>query len=144
MDMKKIIFLLVLVISLGSFTSFKKSWMYIGSARDGDKWYVNSSCDSKNGSGNDKYIKTWVKTEFRKRTLKKNGKTLTYTNVHQLELVEVNCKNRQIKYITTALYDAQGKVIDMWSWNENELAWINVVPGSMAEAVMIAVSERFN
>src|SRR5262245_43795748 len=128
----------MLVISLSAFTSFKAGWEYIGSGVGGDKWYVNSTYNIKNGFENNASVKIWVKTEIKKKTVKKNGKALTYLNAQQLELIEVNCKNRQIKYITTALCDAQGQVIDTWSWNENELAWVNVVPGSMADAVVNA------
>jgi hypothetical protein len=126
-------------------SSFCQEWVYVGADTDGDKWYVKSSYIKKEGFNNPAdEIRIWTKKELKKTTIKKNGKSLTYTNAKELQLIVVNCTDKQIKFVTTTVYNSQGKVIDSYTLEEYEQEWVDVVPDSMGEAMLNKICGLFN
>lgn len=138
----KAIILLISVLLIGH-KSIAQDWVYVGADTEGTKWYVKSSYVSKDGYSNSG-IKIWTKMESKKTTVKKNGKTLTYTNTKELQLIFADCNDRRIKFVTTTVYNSQGKVVDTVTLEDYEQEWKDVVPDSMGEAMLDKICELFN
>lgn len=141
--MKSVI--IILSLFLVGQTSYCQDWVSVGSDADGGKWYIKSTYVKKDGFGNSgDNIRIWTKKELKKTTIKKNGKSLTYTNVKELQLIVADCTDRKIKFVTTTVYNSQGKVIDSYTLEEYEQDWHDVVPDSMGEAMLDKICELFN
>lgn len=69
---------------------------------------------------------------------------MTYTNAKELQLVIADCNDKKIKIITTTVYNAQGTVIDNYTYEEYEQEWIDIVPDSMGESMLDKICELFN
>ena len=122
-----------------------QDWISVGADNEGDKWYVKSTYVSKNGFGNSQdNIKIWTKQELKKITIKKNGKTLTYTNAKKLQLVVADCSEQKVKFITTTVYNSQGKIIDNYTIADYEQEWKDIVPDSIGESMLNKICELFN
>jgi hypothetical protein len=139
----KAFILLISVLFIGH-KSIAQDWTYVGSDTEGSKWYVKSSYVSKDGYSNSGSIKIWTKKELKKTTVRKNGKTLTYTNAKELQLIFADCTDKRIKFVTTTVYNSQGKVVDSWTLEDYEQEWNDVVPDSMGEALLDKICELFN
>ncbi len=139
---KLFIFLFLFLLSL---KGISQDWTFVSTDVDGDKWYIKSSYISKRGFENlDNAIRIWTKKELKKKTVKKNGKSLIYANVKELQLIEADCNDKRIKIITTILYNSSGKVIDTRAVAEYEQEWRDTVPESMGEAIIQKICELFN
>lgn len=137
--------LIALALLFFGHTSFGQDWIYVSSDKDGDKWYIKSTYVKKDGFGNaGDNIKIWTKKELKKTTVKKGGKTLTYTNAKELQLIIVDCTDRRIKIVTTTVYNSQGKSVDSYTYEEYEQEWMDVVPDSMGEVMLDKICELFN
>jgi len=138
-------FLLILSILLAGQISYSQDWVSVGSDLDGNKWYVKSTYVKKEGFGDSGgEIRIWTKKELKKKTIKKNGKALVYLNVKELQLIVADCTDKKIKFVTTTVYNSQGKLIDTFTLEEYEQDWHDVVPDSMGEALLDKVCELFN
>lgn len=138
---------LIIILSLFFFgqTSYCQDWISVGTDSGGNKWYIKSSYVKKEGYGDSgDNIRIWTKKELNKKTIKKNGKSLTYTNVKELQLIVGDCNERKIKFVTTIVYNSQGKLIDSYTLEEYEQEWQDVVPESMGEAILDKICELFN
>jgi hypothetical protein len=122
-----------------------QDWVLVGADSDNNNWYIKSSYVSKDGyDGTSGNIKIWTKKELKKTSVKKNGKTLTYTNAKELQLVFADCNDRKIKFVTTTVYNSAGKVISSWTLADYQQEWIDVVPDSMGESMIDKICELFN
>jgi hypothetical protein len=138
---------LIIILSLFfvGHTSYCQDWVPVCTAADGGKWYIKSTYVKKDGFENSgDNIRIWRKIERKKTTIKKNGKSLTYTNVQKLQLIVVDCSDRKIKYVATVVYNSQGEVIDSYNFEEYEQEWNDVVPDSVDEATLDKICELFN
>ncbi len=135
----KALIILISVLFIGQ-KSVCQDWVYAGSDAEGTKYYAKSSYVSKDYGK----IKIWTKRESKKTTVKKNGKTLTYLNAKELQLIVVDCSEKKIKSITTIVYNAQGKVVDSYTLSDYEQEWIDIVPDSLGEAMLEKICELFN
>lgn len=125
--------------------SLCQDWYYVGVDKDGDKWYVKSSYVKKEDDyGSGENIKIWTKKELKKTTIKRKGKSLTYTNAKELQLILANCSDKRIKVITTTVYNSQGNVIVNYTYEDYEQEWIDIVPDSVGESVLNKICELFN
>ena len=138
--------LLTLTLLFVGHKSFSQDWVYAGADSDGDKWYVKSTFVKKeeNFGGSGESIRIWTKKEINKKTIRKGGKTLTYANVKELQLIIADCSDRKLKFVTTTVYDSKGKVIHSWTLQDYEQEWSDVVPDSMGEAMLNKICELFN
>lgn len=140
----KTLIILISVLFMG-YKGIAQDWLYVSSDKEGSKWYVKSSYVSRDGyDGNSGNIKIWTKKELKKRTIKKKGKTLTYTNAKELQLIFADCSDRKIKFVTTTVYNSEGNVIDSWTLEDYEQEWNDVVPDSMGEAMLDKICGLFN
>ena len=139
----KAIILIISILLIGQ-KSIAQDWIYVSTDKEGGKWYVKSTYVLKNGYNNSGSIKIWTKKELKKTTVKKNGKTFTYTNVKELQLIYADCSDRRIKFITTTVYNSQGKVVHSWTNEEYEQEWIDVVPDSVGNAMLDKICELSN
>ena len=125
-------------------TSFAQDWVYVGADSDENKWYVKSEYVKKGSlDDSENSFRIWTKKELKKTTIKKNGKTLTYTNVKELQLIVADCEERKIKFVTNTVYDSQGKIIESNTLLDFLQAWVDVVPDSMGEAMLDKICELF-
>ena len=139
----KAFILFISILFIGN-SSFAQDWTFVGADRDGNKWYVKSSYVSKDEFTNNDIFKIWTKKEVLKETIKKNGKTLTYSNAKELQLIFADCTERRIKFVSSIVYSAQGKVLNNWSLEDYEQEWKDVIPDSMGEAMLNKICELFN
>lgn len=139
----KAFILFISILFIGN-SSFAQDWTFVGADRDGNKWYVKSSYVSKDEFTNNDIFKIWTKKEILKETIKKNGKTLTYSNVKEIQLIFADCTERRIKFVSSIVYSAQGKVLNNWSLEDYEQEWKDVIPDSMGEAMLNKICELFN
>lgn len=117
----------------------KNVWISVGSSAKGDKWYIYNSRVSKEYSR----IKLWVKSELKSYTTRKNGRSVTYTNVHSLLLCLFDCSEREYKVLTTKYYNAKGELISEYEDGEYEASKA-ITPGTVMEAVFEKACERYN
>jgi len=126
-------------------TSFAQDWVFVGTDSEDNKWYVKSEYVKKgdyDNSGDN--IRIWTKKELKKTTIKKSGKTMSYANVKELQLIVTDCSEKKIKFVTSTVYDSQGKSIDSWTLPDYAQEWVDVVPDSMGEAILNKICELFN
>lgn len=135
--MKLIILISILFIGQKSVC---QDWVSVGTDTEGTKYYTKSTYVSKDGEN----IKIWTKQELKKTTIKKNGKTLTYLNAKELQLLVIDCTEKRIKIISKIVYNSQGNVVDNWTLKDYEQEWVDVVPDSMGEAMLQKICELFN
>lgn len=124
-----------LFIACNSFSqeSTDERWEYIGQSKDKEKYYIDitTKFNSDDVFGNKE---VWVKCVAPVKKLKKNGKTLTYSNAVILTLHEINCSKSEMKVKQEVIYDSKGKLIDSW---DNEFgSFKKVVPGTIGEMVL--------
>lgn len=139
----KAFILIISILFIGN-SSFAQDWTFVGADKDGNKWYVKSSYVSKDEYTNNGIIKIWTKKEILKETIKKNGKSVTYSNVKELQLIFADCTERRIKFVSSVAYSAQGKVLNNWTLEDYEQEWNDVIPDSMGEAMLNKICELFN
>ena len=139
----KSIFLTTTIVMI-ALTSFAQDWVYVGADSDENKWYVKSEYVKKGSlDDSENSFRIWTKKELKKTTIKKNGKTLTYTNVKELQLIVADCEERKIKFVTNTVYDSQGKIIESNTLLDFLQAWVDVVQDSMGEAMLDKICELF-
>ncbi len=137
----KALFILLSALFIGH-KGLAQDWVYAGSDNEETKYYVKSTYVSKdNYEGG---IKVWTKKEKKKATVKKNGKTLTYLNAKELQLLVIDCGEKKMKIVSTIVYNSQGKVVDSWTLKDYEQEWDDIVPDSMGEAMLDKTCELFN
>ena len=73
--------------------------------------------------------------------MRKNGRVVVYTNVKTMQLVEIDCIERKLKYNTIIWYDSKGNVILS---KDEESDWRNVVPETIGEQLFKKVCKLFN
>lgn len=139
----KLFIILVSVLFDGHF-SIAQDWVYIGADRDSSKWFVKSSYVTKDSHINPGSIKIWTKKESKITTIKKKGKTLTFSDAKELLLIFADCNDRRIKFVSSALYNSSGKVVDSWTLEEYEQEWNDVFPDSIGETMLNRICELFN
>jgi len=137
--------ILALVLLFFGQSVFCQDWIYVGTDKDGGKWYLKSSYVKKGDlSALEDGVKIWTKKESGKTTIKKGNKTFTYTNVKELQLIVADCTDKKIKIITSSVYNSQGKTIDSWTLKEYEQEWVDVVPESVGEMLLNKICNLFN
>lgn len=137
--------LIVITLLVFGQVTFCQDWISVGTDSDGGKWFIKSTYVKKEGFGSSEgSIRIWTKKELNRKTIKKGGKSLTYTNVKELQLIVVDCGDKKIKFVTTTVYNSQGKVIDSFTLEDYEQEWHDVVPDSIGEAMLDKVCVLFN
>lgn len=125
--------------------SYSQDWVLAGSDKEDNNWYVKSSYVKKEESIlGDEEIRIWIKKEWKKKTIKKAGKSYTYTNAKELMLVVADCENQRLKFVSSTVYNSEGKVVDNWKRQDFEQEWTDVVPDSVGEGLLKKICELFH
>ena len=115
----------------------ENEWIDARTLANGDKLFLKSSYVSKNES----LIKIWAKKEFKKMSLNKNGRRITYKNGTSLALFEINCNDRKVKIDSNIYYDSQGNIIER---SDAVGDWENAIPDSNGEFILDKACSLFN
>lgn len=115
----------------------ENEWIDVRTLANGDKLFLKSSYVSKNES----FIKIWAKKEFKKMSLNKNGRRITYKNGTALALFEINCNDRKVKIDSNIYYDSKGNIIES---SDTEGDWENAIPDSNGEFLLEKACDIFN
>ncbi len=117
----------------------KNVWIKVGETKDGDRWYIYNSVASKEYST----IKLWVKNEYKTLSVKKNGKSVTYSNGKTLTLCLFHCVDKEYKILVVKNYDSKGNLINEYEFGEYE-DWKTPAPQTVIEMVLKESCERYN
>ena len=120
--------------SLKSTNNSNSKWTAIATFQDGKEEY--SIYKSAPIEWNDDYVAQWVKNEG---TFKHEGKT--YYNATQLQLLIVDCKDKDIAITRLVLRDSNGKVVYDNDYGD-EVEVMLVTPESIAEFLLGAICEQ--
>lgn len=129
--------ILMMIIAISSFTpihSFSQDWIYVDMDISGNKNYIRSEYISKSSEG----IKIWEKILRPKVILNKK----VYTNVTENALLLVNCVTKEYSLLQLVKYNNKDDII--YSEDFDNPDWVNVVPESIAEEVLLKVCQLFN
>jgi clan AA aspartic protease (TIGR02281 family) len=113
-------------------------WIKSVSSKE-DKWYIYNSTVSKEYST----IKIWVKNEFKTHTIKKNGKSMAYSNGNSLMLCLFQCSDKEYKILSIKNYDSKGSIINQEDFGEYG-EWETPAPGTIIHKLLNDVCEKFN
>jgi hypothetical protein len=132
----KSIFILIFLLFNG--IAFSQNWIYVGSATNGNKYYLRSNNTSETG-----YKKVWSKTVGKSFQYKKNGKTHTLLNGYSIDLHEYDCSGRKVKLLSYVYYNSKGTPVHSVTLQSYETEWWDVIPDSIGEMLLNKVCELF-
>lgn len=134
--------LLLLFILLGSFSFGQekdyKEWIYVTTGSDGNPRFVRTFDGEKpvrSASGN---IMIWRKETGDIYFINDNGQKELVKNGKDIQKIEIDCRKRKVKLMSSYVYDSTGKVLDSMNF-ENFTSWDDVVPDSVGETILIFV-----
>ncbi len=99
-DMKKIVILSLLIVSLTSFASDEDRWVYLSQHSDGVDTYYDAKTIHKKKIGNRNFVDVWVKTIPDRCYTKPDGNTCYTIAKHKFD-----CENRRWAVTNLAVID---------------------------------------
>jgi hypothetical protein len=134
----KIKSIIILVFLLFNVKAFSQNWIYVGSATNGNKYYLRS-----NNTSGTSYKKVWSKTVGKSIQYKKNGKIYTLLDGYSIDLHEYDCSERQIKLLSYVYYSSKGTPVHSVTIQSFDTEWWDVTPDSIGEMLLDKVCELF-
>lgn len=110
------------------------SWRYAATSASNDKWYVYKKYLSKSYNS----ITIWIQVKMDTTTYRKK----LYKNAYEKKLIEVDCKNSKVKFLTTTLYNSRGNVIDTYEDSYPEFEY--VIPDTVMETVLEKICKLYD
>ena len=111
-------------------------WIYVGTASDKSRYYINTE----NISTNSMFKKVWVKILSPLTKVKKGGNEISYKDTKEMMLWEFNCKNMELRIIRSTLYLSDGSVVNSNPISNN---FEPIIPESIGETVTKKACELF-
>ena len=115
-----------------------QSWIYVTSAADDAKIYINSNPVYLNST-----LKVWVKTTEGKVMNDKDGVQVIPSG-NMMSLIEFDCINMKYRIHTIADLDSDGNMVDKIELNGYQSPWYAIIPNSVYEKVLKKICELFS
>jgi hypothetical protein len=118
-------------------TSLHPGWVFTALSPDKNMTvYINAAADTARVDGG---IKVWVLSDFRTLVINK----IAYKNVESEALEIINCEKNQEKLVQRITYDSSGKILETLA-SDLKHEWINTLPKSIRETVILKTKELYN